>query len=120
MGQGCGAPLPIYSKPLQRAYMSNQSELEGIQSEFALTETQEEQSTPEFTFEASTVPMSKKQHKMYFGQLRLLSRIHAEIKDKINAKRQANYEAFFAETDKYIPETNESSNFLALHFTTKL
>ena len=114
IGAGEKHPCPIYTKKIQTSYMSNQSELAIAEIE------EEEQSTPEFVYEASTVPISKEQHKMYFSRLRLLSKIHREVQDKINAKRQANYEAFFAETDKYIPETNESSNLLDLHFTTKL
>jgi len=58
--------------------------------------------------------LTRKQRNSYLGKVHLLSTIHAELKDKINANRQALSNAFFRFEDDFIPETGESLVKLAL------
>ena len=64
----------------------------------------------DLTLEATCVPIAqwpRKQKNQYLGKLRLLGTIHAEIADKLDAKRQTLYEAFFMPEDKWLPASRE-------------
>ncbi len=73
--------------------------------------------TLDATLDETPHKWTKQDLKAYCGKLRLLSRIHAEIADKLNAKRQSTLEAFFMPEDKYIPESNNPKELAQLMFT---
>jgi len=51
---------------------------------------------------------TKESFSSYRSKLRLLSKIHNDIADKVNQKRQAAFEAFFRPEDTFIPETKQT------------
>ena len=59
-------------------------------------------------------PITKKGFKTYRSKLRLLSRIHLELMDKVNAQREATFKTFFRPEDNYITETKESCDLAQL------
>ena len=63
-------------------------------------------------------PWTKKSFDAYRSKLRLLDKIHNEIADKLNEKREATRKSFFRPEDNYVPESKQN-NHLALWFTTE-
>jgi hypothetical protein len=85
--------------------------------EATVADVADNQEQEETTLEATIVPepiLTRKEKNQYFGKLRLLGTIHAELADKLNEKRYATYEAFFMPDDKYIPETKEKDLLVRL------
>ena len=64
----------------------------------------------------TTKPMdtSSNKFKKYCGKIRLLSRIHAEIADELNERREALLVLFFRPEDKYIPESKDPKTLAEL------
>jgi hypothetical protein len=60
---------------------------------------------------------TKASHLAYRGKLRLVASIHAEIAPRLNAVRQAHYEVFFREEDKWVPENETPGELRELLLT---
>ena len=57
---------------------------------------------------------SSNKFKKYCGKIRLLSRIHAEIADELNERREALLVLFFRPEDKYIRESKDPKTLAEL------
>jgi hypothetical protein len=62
------------------------------------------------TAELNPHPITAKQFKATKKLLSLMDKIHDDIASNINAKREATYNLFFQEHDKFIPEPLHSNH----------
>lgn len=76
------------------------------EAEQAEIETETEQTLAEIEAQAES-------HPLRLHGLRLLTQIHLEIMDELNAKHKAEFEEYRTSGDKFIPMTAETENLIA-------